>query len=410
MLPDPSLSMVYGAPNDATADGRVRRARRQFRLGLFGVFGCGNFGNDATLDACLAGIGRAVPPSQMMCVASNPEVVAGQHKIHTFPITVPPSLAYARGPRLVRPLKRVLGEGINLVRAWCLLRRVGTFVIAGTGVLDDQHVSPLSLPLDVFRWSLAARLARARLVFFAVGAGPISHPASKALLTQAVRLAHEVSYRDERSRAYMRGLGRDVSQDRVLPDLALAFRPPRRVPALGRKSIAIGLLSRLNWQGRPQAYLRYEDALVSLITRLVDRDWQIELVGGDEVDADTERSLVERPELMGCPIKARKVASFAAVVDVASVCEAMVGSRYHNIVAAIIAGIPVVSLGYGPKNLALLEQLGVPEWSHDIDEFDVEAIVRQVEAAARLQRPLYQAQLIEYREVLARQYTSLVNG
>ena len=250
-------------------------------------------------------------------------------------------------------------------------------MIAGTGVLDDQHTRPNHLPLDVFRWSLAARLAGARLVFLAVGAGPIDHRLSRILLVPAARLAHEVSYRDQRSMDFMSSLGRDVTRDRVVPDLVLATVPPEanhRRPAANARRLVIGLLWQINWSGRPRQYRAYENRIVDLIMRFAAAGWEISLVNGDEADAGMQQAIVSRPELAGLRVAARETHSFRDVLHVAMECDAMVASRYHNVVAAVIAGVPVISLGYGPKNIGLLEELGAREWALDIDDFSVDEV------------------------------------
>ena len=111
---------------------------------------------------------------------------------------------------------------------------------------------PPELPLDVLRWSLAARLAGARLVFLSVGAGPIDQTWSRRFLRLAVSLAHEVSYRDSRSQDFMASIGRDVGSDRVLPDLALALDPPDRSRdrLAERARWRSGCSPRFNWPGR----------------------------------------------------------------------------------------------------------------------------------------------------------------
>lgn len=88
----------------------------------------------------------------------------------------------------------------------------------------------------------------------------------------------------------------------------------------------------------------------------------------------------------------------------------MVASRYHNLVAAVVAGIPVVSLGYGPKNDALLEQLEMPHWGHDIDSFSVDDVHADVLEAMTLPRPLFRETLAAYRESLHAEFERLIDA
>jgi polysaccharide pyruvyl transferase WcaK-like protein len=133
------------------------------------------------------------------------------------------------------------------------------------------------------------------------------------------------------------------------------------------------------------------------------------LVIGDEVDAQTQAAVLGRPELEGLGVRAADVHGFGDVLEVASGCRALIGSRYHNVVAAVVAGIPAISLGYGPKNAALLEQLGAGGWSHDVDDFSVDRVLAQVLDAARCDGERYRSEREAYREQLRREFEVLAH-
>jgi polysaccharide pyruvyl transferase WcaK-like protein len=107
---------------------------------------------------------------------------------------------------------------------------------------------------------------------------------------------------------------------------------------------------------------------------------------------------------------AKECHSFDDVLEAATQCDAMVASRYHNVVAAVVAGIPVVSLGYGPKNDALLEQLDVPHWGHEIDSFSVDEVHADLLEAMTLPTPLFRADLAAYRQALQVEFERLIDG
>lgn len=284
-------------------------------------------------------------------------------------------------------------------------------MIAGTGVLDDQHTTS-RLALDVFRWSLAARLANARLVVLSVGAGPIDRRSGRILVRCALRLANDVSYRDAGSLQYMRRIGRNVAGDRVLPDLVLSMPPLILVRDCQQRAqqIAIGLLWQGNWHGRSNDYQDYEDKIVELIVRVTSKGWQVALVIGDESDVDTLQAILQRPELFGRPATAAATHSFHDVVEVATDSMVVVASRYHNLIAGAIAGRPVISLAYGPKNGSLLEQLETPERNHDVDAFSVDHVFDQICAAAVEHAPSFAARLGSYRSLLKREFETIIDG
>ena len=371
---------------------------RQFHIGLLGAFGLGNFGNDATLEACLAALEPRLPRSRIVCIAARPTVVAHRYGITASSLTNASRFGF------------LIGELGNLLHAWRVVRRTQTLVIAGTGVLDDQHTRPHQLPLEVLRWSVAARLAGAELVFLSVGAGPIDQVWSRRFLKTAVALAHEVSYRDSRSKDFMASIGRDVGSDRVLPDLALALEPPvdAQRPSAAQSAVAIGVLSRLNWRGSPDGYRRYEDNIVELAERISAGGGLVRIVTGDEADVDTRDAIMQRLASMELSVEADECHSFSDVVRIVSTCDVMVASRYHNLVAAVIAGIPIVSLAYGPKNDALLEQFEMPSWGHDIDSFSVEVVMSNVREASR--RPRVSRETLEgYRQSIRDEFDHLID-
>jgi len=374
------------------------RGNRPYHLALFGVFGSGNFGNDATLDACMAALCPPLPRSRILCIAANPTGIAEAYGVEAVGLT--------RRNRY----GQVLSELSSLFHAWRSLRRARRLIIAGTGVLDDQHVRPTQLPLEVLRWSLAARLAGAELVFLSVGAGPIDQVWSRRFLKTAVALAHEVSYRDSRSKDFMASIGRDVGSDRVLPDLALSLEPPvdAQRPSAAQRAVAIGVLSRLNWPESPDGYRRYEDNIVELAERIAAGGGLVRIVTGDEADMDTRDAIMQRLASTELSVEADECHSFSDVVRIVSACDVMVASRYHNLVAAVIAGIPIVSLAYGPKNDALLEQFEMPSWGHDIDSFSVEVVMSNVREASR--RPRVSRETLEgYRQSIRDEFDHLID-
>ena len=51
------------------------------RIGLFGLFGCGNSGNDASLEAMLIFLRRLRPDYDITCICPQPDTVARSHSV-----------------------------------------------------------------------------------------------------------------------------------------------------------------------------------------------------------------------------------------------------------------------------------------------------------------------------------------
>jgi polysaccharide pyruvyl transferase WcaK-like protein len=60
--------------------------------------------------------------------------------------------------------------------------------------------------------------------------------------------------------------------------------------------------------------------------------------------------------------------------------EAVIATRFHNVVAALAVHVPVVSLGYAAKNDAVLDEMGLGEFAHRVEDFDVDTVLADLEA------------------------------
>jgi polysaccharide pyruvyl transferase WcaK-like protein len=382
-------------------------------VALLGVFGAGNFGNDATLEAILEEAGRRMPWPDIVCICAAPDQVAASWGLATVPHHP------GAGSRLVSSrwrVARLLGQVERHVGHWIVayrtLRRVDVLIVAGTGVLDDQHVRPQDLPYPVFVWSIAARVARTRLAMLSVGAGPITNRLSRRLLLASARSASLVSYRDPDSLAFMRSIGRHVTSDRVTADLAFSLRPPASSPPR-RRAIAVGVISSYHWHGVEGGYGRYLDRLAEVVSRVLAEGIEVDVVVGDVVDrhAVTDLATTVRARVGDAAIglAAPTVNSFGDVLDVMDRCRVMVASRYHNLVAALLRERPAISLEYGPKNSALLHDVGLGHFCHEVESFEPDAVVDQVLKAmdGDLQPQLHDA-VTRFRTTLDEQYDRLL--
>lgn len=366
--------------------------RETVRVALLGAFGVGSYGNDETLEAAVAGVRGAADRSRvdvmLSCVCSDEGVVTARSGMPTLSLTG--TRDWGKSSRLA-PI-RLLGLAPRtidrFVRAVRELRRVDVLCIAGTGTLDDQHVRPTQLPLDVAIWSVAARLARTDLVFASVGAGPIDHWASKLLYRTAARCARTISYRDQRSKEYMRGIGRNVDADTVVPDLVFGRREP--VPdavadAPLRPCVALGVLQLGHWPTDWERD-RYLSRLVDVARGVWDAGFDVSLIGGDAIDRSAVTELATRLGDGAGDESGRlhtpHIRSFDDVLAAVAPCAVTVSSRYHNLVAAFLVGRPVVSLEYGFKNTALMEDFGLGDFCHHIADFAPSRVVDHVQQLA----------------------------
>lgn len=349
----------------------------QLRVALIGGYGGGNFGNDASLEAALGLLGKVAPDAECECICSDPARVTAQFGISAHRLAYRPSGFL----RLLDTLLLRLPSGLfNWIRAFWLVGRFDVLVWAGTGVFDDYRTGPLGFPAQVFRWSVAARLRRTKLIFLSVGAGPIINPLSRFFLKAAAICADHRSYRDEDSRRFMQSMGVEEQASPVFPDIAFALSPPVAVRASATLTVGVGVMAYRGWRRSAAIEADYSAKLLSLIGELRLRGLSVRYLVAEDSDARALVDLKQRlPASQGAGDE-ESMSDLHDVMRVISACDIVVGSRYHVLVAGLKLRRPCVSLGYGPKHQALLESAGIGQFSQAADDFDLPLLIAQIEA------------------------------
>jgi polysaccharide pyruvyl transferase WcaK-like protein len=312
---------------------------------------------------------------------------------------------------------RDLREWVDVLR---LARRLDVLIMTGTGMLTDSSEGPLGLPYDMFKWSVAAKICRTRVRFASVGVESIRHPLAKLFIGAALRLADYRSYRDDQSRECLQRIGLAVDGDEVYPDLAFSLpdgMAHAQRAAGERPAIAVGLY---DYRGRgaagggdAAAYREYVEKMSAFIMWLLSRDVAVRVVIGDltydqPVLEDVKASLQTRGVARyGARLQDAPALSVEQVMHQLSGADAVVASRFHNVLFALLLGKPVVSISYNEKNDALMNEMGLARYCQRIDDLDLDRLIDQFEDlqqnAARL-RPAIAAKAAAYREQLEEQY------
>lgn len=391
------------------------------RVLLFGLFGCGNSGNDASLAAVLDMLRRRAPEADVTCITVAPEVVAERFGIRALPIG---TRAFDGGPwqrldRMLGGLPRRLG---TLLRAAALARRADVLLFPGTGTLDDFGSGPFGMPLAVFGWCAAARLAGTRVAFVSVGAGPADNPTSRRLFAWAARLAQYRSCRDNPSRDFLAAAGVDVRRDAVFPDLVFALPVPPVIPRRPEEPlrVGVGIMGYYGWShdrdGGAGIHRAYLGKMEEFVTWLLASGHAVRLLTGDAGDDHAVAALeaAARAALPGPAaerLRAAPTADLAALMQEMASLDVVVGSRFHNMVAALKLGRPALSISYARKNDVLLEAAGLGRFRQHIEALDVDLLKAQFaellterearEAEIRETVDFFQRRLREQEQMLA---------
>lgn len=340
---------------------------RRPRIALFGGFGIGNFGNDASLEALLTFMREEYPEAELSCICTKPEGLPAHISLPATRLTIAP-----RG--LVGKLNTLFLRGPGALASWVhsfrVLGRVDAVLAAGTGVFDDFRDSPFGWPSRLLRWTLAARLRGVRFAFISVGAGPIISPISRELMKRAALFAEHRSYRDQDSHDFMRSIGVDRPGDVVLPDLAFLLPAPAdaRVEG-GPLTVGVGIMNYRGWRDSEAVYQSYLALQIRLIEWLQAQGHVVRLVIGQApADLIAVRDIETR---LGCKLSGPREDGMRSIHDaMAAIAETdiVIASRYHVQIAALKMGRPLLSLSYAPKNEALMADAGLEGFSQDITD------------------------------------------
>ena len=338
------------------------------------------------------------PDAKISCVCIDPRKIATAYGIPSVPIRWRTSNRFARFlDKIALTLPQKLG---NWVQAIEHMKGFDTFVVAGTSLLSDYRAGPFGSPYALFRWAIAARLCGAKLCFVGAGAGPINNKASRWLLTRVARRASYWSFRDDVSRNFVTTLGVNTQPYRVCPDLAFKLAVPARPagrPELRQKiTVAVGLMDYNGWHGHASpdnaVYECYIGKIIGFVGSLLDRGYRVRLLVGEIADEravlELKAALAEGAErcsrVTGLPRDMSELVfedthSLDDIMLQLSDASIVVASRFHNVVCALKVGHPVISIGYHIKNDALLARFGLEGFCHDIERFDPDILVPQVE-------------------------------
>jgi polysaccharide pyruvyl transferase WcaK-like protein len=354
-------------------------------VALYGYLASGNIGNDASFETVLEWLRTEHPDVGVRCITLTPQAVQARYGITSVPFTVPPRDGRGRAGSAAAKLMARLAD---VPRSLAAAGSVDAVIVPGMGVLEESlGVRPWGFPSWLILQAAACRLRRRPFALLAVGAEPIGNPVSRRLFTATVDLATHVSYRDTFSAGAMRDAGARRT-GAVAADLAFAHPASRHAdPEPGR--VVVGVLSYYgpsNGAVRGAAIRRrYVQSLADAVTRLADSGDRIVLVGGDGVDtAAAEEILAEtralRPDLPEDAVTVRDVTSFAELSREMARAEAVVASRYHNLICALRLGRPTVSVGYAAKSARLMGSLGLADYHQHIDELDAGKLIAQLRA------------------------------
>jgi polysaccharide pyruvyl transferase WcaK-like protein len=362
------------------------------KIALFGLFGCGNLGNDGSLEAILTALRQLIPAAKFTVICDDPDFIGRKFDVDAVPIMRKRN----RGNLNTEPggkIRKLVDMIIDIGPTLNFVRKYDIVIIPGTGILDDFGERPVGMPFQILKWSLAFRFWRKKLAFVSIGAGPIHHPVSCILMKSAARIAHYRSYRDQQSKDFMAGIGLDAARnDPVYPDVA--FLLPKPNPARTAKgknprpTIGIGMMAYFGWYGFKDGgkaiHLDYIRKMTEFAGYLLDHDFDVRFLTGELSDMsaieDVISGLREKwAKTIDDRVEVEPAYSLHDLMKQIAKTDLVVATRFHNIVCSLKMGKPTISLGYAKKNDVLMESVGFGAYCQHVDHLDVDMLIAQFE-------------------------------
>ncbi|MFF2809534.1 polysaccharide pyruvyl transferase family protein [Streptomyces sp. NPDC058000] len=386
------------------------------RVGVFGLLGSGNLGNDGSLEAVLGYLRAEHPDAAVDALCGGPEVVSARYGI---PAT---RLHWYRGEyRTASRAGAVAGKGlgklVDVLRTAAWVRRHDVVIVPGMGVLEATlPLRPWGFPYSLFLLCASGRLFGTRVALVSVGAAAIGNRPTRALVRWSARLATYRSYRDAQSRDAMRAMGVDTARDAVYPDLAFALPTPEASAASDAPSpVCVGVMDfRGGNDDRARAeeiHRRYLDGTTRFVRALVEDGRPVRLLTGDGCDAPVVAAILDAVD--SPLVTAAEAASLADLMKEMAAADTAVAIRYHNLICALKTGTPVLALSYAAKSDALMDRMGLGAYCHSAREVDADRLLEQFRAlekrSAELRQTLTEKNLTAARQ-LDCQFTDLTTA
>ncbi|MEH0581389.1 polysaccharide pyruvyl transferase family protein [Streptomyces sp. B21-108] len=383
------------------------------RVGVFGLLGSGNLGNDGSLEAVLGYLRTEHPDASVDALCGGPEAVTAKFGIPATRLHWNRA-EYRTASRAGAVASKGLGKLVDAFRTAAWVRRHDVVIVPGMGVLEATlPLRPWGFPYSLFLLSASGRLLGTRVALVSVGAAEIQSRPTRALVRWSARLAAYRSYRDTQSRDAMRAMGVDTARDEVYPDLAFSLpTPPASAPTAAPGPVCLGVM---DFHGgnddrarADEIFRRYLDGTITFVRALVEEGRPVRLLTGDQCDLSVVAAILDAVD--SPLVTAAEPASLADLMNEMAAADTVVAVRYHNLICALKTGTPVLALCYAAKSNALMDRMGLGAYCHPAREVDADRLLEQFrdleKHAAEVRQTLTERNRVAAQQ-LAQQFTAL---
>jgi polysaccharide pyruvyl transferase WcaK-like protein len=157
-----------------------------------------------------------------------------------------------------------------------------------------------------------------------------------------------------------------------------------------------------------EIHRRYLDGTTRFVRALAEDGRTVRLLTGDDCDAPVAAAILDAVD--SPLVTAAGAASLADLMKETAAADAVVATRYHNLVCALKAGTPTLALSYAAKSDALMARMGLDAYCHPAREVDADRLLEQFRSlekkSAQLRRTLAERNADVTRQ-LEDQFTAL---
>ncbi len=365
---------------------RTRAATVAPRVGLFGLLGQGNLGNDGSLEAMLGYLREKHPEAILDFLCSGPDQMTARYGMPAARLRWYRPERHPTSGMMAITLKS-LGKVIDAFHTAAWVRRHDVVIVPGMGVLEGTTLpqGPWQTPYAMFLLCVSGRLFGTKVALVSVGANVIHRRLTRWFVIGAARLAYYRSYRDTISRDAMQRMGFDTSGDAVYPDLAFSLPTPLGARDAAR-TVGVGVMDYSGGNDdHDQAgkiHSAYVGKIKSFILWLLDNDRTVRLFTGDRHDERVVQEILadvqaQRPQIGPSRFIAEPVSSLDELMQQMAGVETVVATRYHNVICALKLAKPTLSVGYGAKFDAVMADMGLTEFCQSAKSMDLNQLIDQ---------------------------------
>lgn len=375
----PKMAAPDGPPTIAAE----RRDPEAPRIGLFGVLGSGNLGNDASMEVVLAYLRRRHAEGVVDAMCTGPSELQRRYGIGAVHMLW--SWRHLDGRRRIAAIAiRALGKVVDPFRTLRWVRQHDLVIVPGMGVLDSSlRLRASGTPYAIFLLCASGWMTGTGVALVCVGADSTSQRLVRRLYDTSVRLASYRSFRDELSPRVFQSRGIDTSTDPVYTDLVFAAAPEDPEPG-DPGVVAVGLMAYLGGKderARADAISRhYLQTMTAFVAWLLDRGYGVRLVWGDTTDHAAVRAVLSgvedrRSGRAAGRLWATPLHSLADVRREIAAAGFVVGTRFHTVLSALELCKPTIAVGYASKHDALMARMGVEEFALHVQTVELDDLV-----------------------------------